>query len=63
MINKLVFYALLVITVDMIVFFCYPRKYKKYLNFSHYIMALKIPIYQKILILEILFVYFITVFF
>jgi hypothetical protein len=63
MINELVFCILLVITIDMVVFFYHSKRYKKYLNFSHYIMALKIPIYQKILILEILFVYFITVFF
>lgn len=63
MIRDLVFNILFLITIDMIIFFNYPRKYKKYLIFKHYMIALKMPMYQKILICKILFISIITIFF
>lgn len=63
MIRDLVFNILLMITIDMVIFFNYPKKYKKHLTLQHYMMVLKMPIYQKILIYKILFISIIAIFF
>ncbi|MCJ8343731.1 MAG: hypothetical protein MJH09_12945 [Cetobacterium sp.] len=56
MFEKLLLYSLLVITFDACMYFFGNKKYKGHLELKHYISTLKMPIYQKILIIKILIV-------
>ncbi|SKA11607.1 hypothetical protein SAMN02745174_02597 [Cetobacterium ceti] len=63
MFEKLLFYSLLVITFDACMYFFGNKKYKSHLELKHYISTLKIPIYQKILIMKILIVQVLVIIF
>ncbi|WP_291259836.1 hypothetical protein [Fusobacterium sp.] len=61
MIKTLVFNILLVITFEVFMFLNGQKKYRGYVTLKHYILTLKMPIYQKVLMMKILIVSFITV--
>lgn len=63
MLKTLVFNILLVITFEVFVFLNGQRKYRGYVTLKHYILTLKMPIYQKVLMLKILIVSFVTIVF
>lgn len=63
MFERLLFYSLLVITFDACMYLFGNKKYQGYLELKHYISTLKIPIYQKILIIKILIVQILVIIF
>lgn len=63
MVKTLVFNILLVITFEVFMFLNGQRKYRGYITLKHYVLTLKMPIYQKVLMMKILIVSFITIVF
>ncbi|MGY0393874.1 MULTISPECIES: hypothetical protein [unclassified Fusobacterium] len=63
MVKTLVFNILLVITFEVFMFLNGQRKYRGYVTLKHYVLTLKMPIYQKVLMMKILIVSFITIVF
>ncbi|WP_426711405.1 hypothetical protein [Cetobacterium sp. SF1] len=60
---KLIFYTVLLITFDIMIYLFHNKKYRGYLDLKHYFTALKMPIYQKTLIIKILIMQVFVVFF
>ncbi|WP_291255321.1 hypothetical protein [Fusobacterium sp.] len=54
---------MLVITFEVFMFLNGQRKYRGYVTLKHYVLTLKMPIYQKVLMMKILIVSFITIVF
>lgn len=63
MAKTLIFNILLVITFEVFMFLNGQKKYRGYVTLKHYVLTLKMPIYQKVLMLKIFIVMFITVIF
>ncbi|QNM16123.1 MULTISPECIES: hypothetical protein [Fusobacterium] len=63
MVQSLIFNIFLVITFDVFMFLNGQKKYKGYLNLKHYMFTLKMPIYQKILVIKIMIVVVLTTLF
>lgn len=63
MARTLIFNILLVITFEVFMFLNGRKKYRGYVTLKHYVLTLKMPIYQKVLMIKIFIVSFITVLF
>lgn len=63
MVKSLIFNIFLVITFDVFMFLNGQKKYKGYVNLKHYLLTLKMPMYQKILMVKIMIVAFLTTLF
>jgi uncharacterized membrane protein len=63
MARTLIFNILLVITFEIFMFLNGQKKYRGYVTLKHYGLTLKMPIYQKILMIKILIVSFLTILF
>lgn len=63
MARTLIFNILLVITFEIFIFLNGQRKYRGYVTLKHYVLTLKMPLYQKVLMMKILIVSFLTVLF
>lgn len=63
MVRSMIFNIFLVITFDVFMFLNGQKKYKGYVNLKHYMFTLKMPIYQKVLMVKIMIVAVLTVLF
>lgn len=63
MARTLIFNILLVITFEIFIFLNGQRKYRGYVTLKHYVLTLKMPLYQKVLMMKILIVSFLTILF
>ncbi|WP_130889585.1 MULTISPECIES: hypothetical protein [Fusobacterium] len=59
---NMVYIILLVITFDAFLFLNNQKKFKGYVTLKHYAETLKMPIYQKLLMVKIMIVVFLTTF-
>lgn len=55
-----VYIILIVITFDAVLFLNQQKKYRGYLTLKHYAETLKMPIYQKVLMMKIMAVVFLS---
>lgn len=63
MARTLIFNILLVITFEVFIFLNGQKKYRGYVTLKHYVLTLKMPFYQRILMIKIFIVSFLTVLF
>lgn len=63
MAKTLIFNILLVITFEVFMFLNGQKKYRGYVTLKHYVLTLKMPIYQKVLMIKIFIVSFLTIIF
>ena len=63
MVRSMIFNIFLVITFDVFMFLNGQKKYKGYVNLKHYMFTLKMPIYQKVLMVTIMIVAVLTALF
>ncbi|WP_410207644.1 hypothetical protein [Fusobacterium sp.] len=63
MVRSMIFNIFLVITFDVFMFLNGQKKYKGYVNLKHYMFTLKMPIYQKVLMVKIMIVAVLTALF
>ncbi|MBC2856938.1 MAG: hypothetical protein RR191_04940 [Cetobacterium sp.] len=56
MFQKLLFYTLVVVTFDAMMYMFSNKKYRGHIELKHYFAVLKMPIYQKSLVTKILIV-------
>lgn len=63
MARTLIFNILLVMTFEIFIFLNGQKKYRGYVTLKHYILTLKMPLYQKVLMTKLLIVSFLTVLF
>ena len=63
MARTLIFNILLVITFEVFMFLNGKKKYRGYVTLKHYVLTLKMPLYQRILMIKIFIVSFLTVLF
>ncbi|MBR8701985.1 hypothetical protein IX317_001407 [Fusobacterium sp. DD29] len=63
MAHTIIFNILLVITFDVFMFLNGQKKYKGYMNLRHYMLTLRMPIYQKVLMIKIMIVTVLTTLF
>ena len=63
MAKTLIFNILLVITFEVFMFLNGQTKYRGYVTLKHYALTLKMPIYQKVLMIKIFIVSFLTIIF
>ena len=63
MVRTLIFNILLVITFEVFMFLNGQKKYRGYVTLKHYVLTLKMPLYQRILMIKIFIVSFLTVLF
>ena len=63
MARTLIFNILLVITFEVFMFLNGQKKYRGYVTLKHYVLTLKMPIYQKVLMIKIFIVSFLTIIF
>lgn len=63
MAKTLIFNILLVITFEIFMFLNGQKKYRGYVTLKHYVLTLRMPIYQKVLMVKILIVSFLTILF
>lgn len=63
MVRSMIFNILLVITFDVFMFLNGQKKYKGYVNLKHYMLTLRMPIYQKVLMVKIMVVAVLTALF
>lgn len=63
MARTLIFNILLVITFEVFMFLNGQKKYRGYVTLKHYALTLKMPIYQKVLMIKIFIVSFLTIIF
>lgn len=63
MARTLIFNILLVMTFEIFIFLNGQKKYRGYVTLKHYILTLKMPLYQKVLMIKLLIVSFLTVLF
>ena len=61
MARTLIFNILLVITFEVFMFLNGQKKYRGYVTLKHYVLTLKMPLYQKVLMGKILVVSFLTI--
>lgn len=63
MARTLIFNILLVITFEVFMFLNGQKKYRGYVTLRYYVLTLKMPLYQKVLMGKILVVSFLTILF
>ena len=63
MAHTIIFNILLGITFDVFMFLNGQKKYKGYMNLRHYMLTLRMPIYQKVLMIKIMIVTVLTTLF
>ena len=63
MARTLIFNILLVITFEVFMFLNGQKKYRGYVTLKHYVLTLKMPLYQRILMIKTFIVSFLTVLF
>lgn len=63
MARTLIFNILLVITFEVFMFLNGQKKYRGYVTLKQYVLTLKMPLYQKVLMGKILVVSFLTILF
>lgn len=63
MLKSLIFNILLLITFDAFMFLNGQKKYRGYVDLKHYFFTLKMPLYQKVLMIKIAIVAFLTALF
>ena len=63
MAHTIIFNILLVVTFDVFMFLNGQKKYKGYVNLKHYMLTLRMPIYQKVLMVKIMIVTVLTTLF
>lgn len=63
MAHTIIFNILLVVTFDVFMFLNGQKKYKGYVNLKHYLLTLRMPIYQKVLMIKIMIVTVLTTLF
>lgn len=54
MLQKIIFYIFIVITIDAMTYMYSNKKYRGHIDLKHYFIVLKMPMYQKSLLFKII---------